>query len=255
LRGAARVAAALGVLVLLAPGAAGAVVGDGTTFGNAVASWTMPAAGPPPAPPPTPFNTVAVGPVSLASDRAGNEYAVYSDGHHVWESFSRDRGATWSTQARVDIGPGTAILPVAIAGEAGRVAVAYYKTPYENGDAPAWGFPVDAVWWVALAEDTATLERHVFAENRATSAVHYGGAPTLPLGLALWRQTGFAAVTYPSDQFDPQEPAPPQCTAAAANTAACLHLMRAVQTSGPRLVSPRAVHGVKAARKTLHRRP
>ncbi len=248
-----RVTILLASLALLAPGTAAAsvVVGAGTTFDDTTVAWGTPATQAP-QPPATPFAAGASGPVSVATDRLGTEYAAWSDGHHVWEAHSSDAGATWSPPARVDIGSGTAILPVVLVGEPGRVAVAYYKTPYANGDAPAWSFPVDAVWWVAVAENMSTLSGRVFAENRATSAVHYGAGPTLPLALSLVRATGLAVLTYPSDQFDPAEQAPPQCNASTANTSACLHTMQALQTSGPRLVSPPAAR-VKAAKKTLRR--
>ncbi|MBV8563714.1 MAG: exo-alpha-sialidase [Actinobacteria bacterium] len=231
-----RVICALGaVATLLAPAAARAVVGDGTTFTDAVVSWGAPPAQAQVAVA-TPFASVVAGPVSTASDRAGNLYAAWSDGHHIWEASSRDQGATWTAPARVDVGPGTALLPVVLAGDQGRVAVAYYKTPYSAGDAPGWAFPLDAVWWVSLAESTGG---RVFAENRATSSVHYGAAPTEPLSLAVQPRTGLAVVTYASDVYDPQQPAAPGCDAARSNTQACLHVMQAVQTSGPRLLRRR----------------
>jgi hypothetical protein len=219
-------------LALLAPAAAGAVVGDGTTFTDTVVSW-----GAPPAQAQVavaiPFASVAVGPVSVATDRSGGLYAAWSDGHHVWSARSADRGATWSAPARVDVGPGTALVPAILVGSPGRVAVAFSQTPYTNGDAPAWGFPLDAVWWVSLSE---SVDGHVFAENRATSSVHYGAAPSESLALALDPRTRRVVITYASDVYDPQQPAPPQCNARTSNTAACLHVMAALQTSGPPLV-------------------
>ncbi len=242
-----RLVVLLAALALTLPGAAaaGIVVGSGTTFDDTVVAWSPPSTQPEQTVQ-TPYYTA-----QLATDRLGHEYGVWSDGHHVWETHSTDGGATWSPPDRVDVGPGTAILPVVVAGGPGRVAVAYYKTPYENGDADASTFPVSAVWWVSVAENTSALGTHVFSESRATSAVHYGAGPTLPLGLAIAPTSGLAVVTYPSDQFDPAASGTPsQCNAATANSGACLHTMQALQTSGPRLSPP--VVRARAARK--HRR-
>src|SRR5258708_30242516 len=57
---------------------------------------------------------------SLAIDRSGNLYIVYSDSHNAFLTSSRDQGATWTVPVRVSNGTGTksAIGPWITAGNA-----------------------------------------------------------------------------------------------------------------------------------------
>jgi hypothetical protein len=66
----------------------------------------------------------------LAIDRAGNLYTVWSQGGQtVYMATSTDRGKTWSPRKRVSTFTGTNIMPWVVAGDPGRVAVTWYRSP------------------------------------------------------------------------------------------------------------------------------
>jgi hypothetical protein len=66
----------------------------------------------------------------LAVDRAGNLYTVWSQGGQaIYMATSTDRGKTWSARKRVSTFTGTNIMPWVVAGDAGRVAVTWYRSP------------------------------------------------------------------------------------------------------------------------------
>jgi hypothetical protein len=67
--------------------------------------------------------------VNVSVDKAGNVYAVYTDDHHVYYSFSTDHGRTWSGPYLVSSSSGTQIFPWSTAGDAGKLDVVYYQTP------------------------------------------------------------------------------------------------------------------------------
>lgn len=77
--------------------------------------------------------------VSVDVDRAGNLYAVWSERRVSGEegrtgrtnsflSMSRDQGKSWSTPVKMNRRPRTSVFPWVVAGDDGRVAVAYYGT-------------------------------------------------------------------------------------------------------------------------------
>jgi len=212
---------------------------------------------------PAPQVSYAQRAVSVAVDRAGAVYVVAADGHHLWVSASADGALSWTVPSRVDVGPGTALFPAAVAGAPGKLAVAYYKTPYSAGDTPAGDFPLAAVWWVAVAESTNALHRSAFHERRVSPVVRYGGLCAVGpgcganehvngvLGLAVDPARGLVTAVFTSDQYDPQEPGAPGCTAATANAGGCVHVLASAQTSGPRLLNPGSE---KAARKKLRKK-
>ncbi|GAC1540059.1 MAG: hypothetical protein NVS3B12_26700 [Acidimicrobiales bacterium] len=60
--------------------------------------------------------------VNVSLDRAGNAYALYSDNHNLFYSYSTDKGKTWSKPVQVNKGPSaTAIMPWSVAGDAGKL--------------------------------------------------------------------------------------------------------------------------------------
>ncbi|HLL74070.1 MAG TPA: sialidase family protein [Pyrinomonadaceae bacterium] len=72
----------------------------------------------------------------LTVDRAGNLYAVWSQAQStpgtsqsIWMATSTDRGATWSPRKRVSTFTGTNIMPWIVAGDAGRAAIIWYRSP------------------------------------------------------------------------------------------------------------------------------
>ncbi|HSL22923.1 MAG TPA: sialidase family protein [Vicinamibacterales bacterium] len=63
-------------------------------------------------------------------DRAGNLYAAWSDTKAVYYRYSTDDGETWSAPVRVSRGAdnATVVFPAMAAGDAGRLAFAWYGT-------------------------------------------------------------------------------------------------------------------------------
>jgi hypothetical protein len=215
---------------------------------------------------PQPVVSYAQRAVSLAVDRHGDLFAVFADGHRIWLCTSLDGGRSWAPPRRVDVGAGTALFPVAVAGDRGRLAVVYAKTPYSNGDQPGDSFPVGAVWWVALAETTRALRDGVFHEHRASPPIHYGGLCAVGpgcgaddhlngvLAASADLATGLVTALYTSDQFDPQAPGAPGCGAEGANTGACVHAMATVQTSGTRILTRATARAAGAEVRRQRRR-
>ena len=79
----------------------------------------------------------------LATDSAGNVYAVWVDGadHNVYYSSSTDQGSTWTPPIRVNTGPAVTNLFVwTHAGEPGSLAVAWLGTDQvgDPNEFPSW---------------------------------------------------------------------------------------------------------------------
>src|SRR5881227_258114 len=55
--------------------------------------------------------------LNVSVDSAGNVYSVYTDDHHVYYSFSKDHGQTWSGPYLITTTSGTQIFPWSTAGE------------------------------------------------------------------------------------------------------------------------------------------
>lgn len=124
-----------------------------------------------------PGHDVGGGFASAAVDRDHNVYVAWSDDsdgtYQIYLSASRDHGRSWSAPLRVSSPRGVNVYPTVVAGDAGRVAVAWYGTPDRaraRNDAP------DARWsvYVALTTDAFAL-RPTFAETTvATTPFHRG---------------------------------------------------------------------------------
>jgi hypothetical protein len=78
------------------------------------------------------FPSLAVDPVT------GKLYAVWSDGHGIWESTSADHGSTWSMALKVS-NTATSLMPWAAA-RGGKVDIVYYGTTAASQDDPT------AIW-------------------------------------------------------------------------------------------------------------
>src|SRR5262249_38985968 len=78
------------------------------------------------------FPSLAVDPVT------GNLYAVWSDGHTIWESTSTNRGVGWSSAVPVST-TNTSLMPW-VAARNGKVDIVYYGTSAITQDDP------NAVW-------------------------------------------------------------------------------------------------------------
>jgi hypothetical protein len=187
---------------------------------------------------------------NLAVDRGGNVYALWSDNHNVYYAFSTDGAGTWSGPFQVSK-TGTNIFPWATAGDAGKLDVVYYHTPFFDGTTPPDSYPVSAAWTVGFAQNlNATLAGSTFTEVTATPTVHLGGVCEGGVtclgdntqnrdlyddfGVAAAPSTGFASIVYSDDQYtnDANDPARPGCDPTQNNAGSCDHTSIATQTSG-----------------------
>jgi uncharacterized protein (TIGR03437 family) len=96
---------------------------------------------------------------SIAVDAAHNVYAAWSDNSagtvDVYIAVSRDRGKSWSAPIRVTQGQTVATYPTIVAGDAGRIAVAWYGT----SDPATWrGDAHGTNWYVYAAISTNALD-------------------------------------------------------------------------------------------------
>ncbi len=118
---------------------------------------------------------------SLAIDRAGNLYIVFSDSHNVFLTSSKDQGASWSVPVRVSNGTATksAIGPWITAGDSGRVDITWWgTTDLSNNDAAAQ-------WHVFFAQSQNALASiPTFAQSTATGIMHQGAICTNGTGCA-----------------------------------------------------------------------
>jgi hypothetical protein len=188
---------------------------------------------------------------NIAVDKAGNVYAVYSDDKAVFYSFSTDHGQTWHGPYQVSKSGETAIFPWTTAGDAGRIDLVYYKTPFlANATYPnPSNFPTSAAWTVGFAQNlSATTAGSTFTETTPTPVIHdgavcQGGAGCTgnrdlfdDFGVTASPTTGFASIVYSDDQFvtgDPNSVNSPSCTGPSLNnSASCDHTAIAMQTGG-----------------------
>jgi hypothetical protein len=193
---------------------------------------------------------------NITVDRAGNIYAVYSDDKAVFYSFSTDHGQTWHGPYQVSQPGETAIYPWTTAGDAGKIDIVYYKTPFlANATYPnPSNFPSTAAWSVGFAQNlSATTAGSSFTETTPTPVVHYGGVCQSgalcsgnrdlfdDFGVAASPTTGLASIVYSDDQYtagDPNSVNSPSCTdPSVSNTSSCDHTAIATQTSGSPIYS------------------
>jgi hypothetical protein len=182
--------------------------------------------------------------VNVSVDRGGNVYAVYTDGHDLFYSFSTDHGTTWTGPFKINNG-GTAIEPWATAGDAGKLDVVYYQTSFRDTSTTADNYPSSAAWTVAFAQNlSATTAGSGFSLTTATPIVHTGGVCLQGItctgnrdlfddfGVAASPATGLASIIYSDDQFSPTGQNSGGCDASQNNTINCDHTSIATQTGG-----------------------
>ncbi len=93
-----------------------------------------------------------------AVDNAGHLYVTWSNASAIFMATSTDRGASWSAAKRVtpltgDAGTGTIIMPWAIAGDPGRVAVVWYR-----GSTPGNSTNVNNRWDIYMGQSLNALD-------------------------------------------------------------------------------------------------
>jgi len=183
--------------------------------------------------------------VNVSIDRAGNVYSVYSDDHHVYYSFSTDHGKTWSGPYLITTTSGTQIFPWSSAGDAGKLDVVYYQTPYYDGINTPDNYPNTAAWTVGFAQNlNALTPGSSWARQAASPTNHFGGVCESGVtctgnrdlfddfGVAASPTTGLASIIYSDDQFDPNGPNTSGCDTTTNNSSSCDHTAIATQTSG-----------------------
>jgi hypothetical protein len=183
--------------------------------------------------------------VNVSVDKAGNVYSVYTDDHHVYYSFSTDHGQTWSGPYLITTTSGTQIFPWSTAGDAGKIDVVYYQTPYYDGVNSPDAYPSSAAWTVGFAQNlTATTPGSAWSRQTASPTVHFGGVCESGVactgnrdlyddfGVAASPTTGLASIIYSDDQFDPNGSNSSGCDASTSNSGTCDHTAIATQTRG-----------------------
>ena len=193
---------------------------------------------------------------NVSVDRAGNVYAFYSDDRNTYYSYSTDHGQTWQGPFQVNQPGETAIFPWSSAGDAGKVDVVYYKTPWVSSDpanpTPAETAPATTPWTVGFAQNLTATSGSSFSETTASPTVHFGGVCQGgalctgnrdlydDFGVAASPTTGLASIIYSDDQYtnDANDPPRPGCTASGNNMPACDHTSIATQTAGSPIFSP-----------------
>jgi hypothetical protein len=183
--------------------------------------------------------------VNVSVDKAGNVYSVYTDDHHVYYSFSADHGKTWSGPYLVTTTSGTQIFPWSTAGDAGKLDVVYYQTPYFDGTNTPDNYPDSAAWTVGFAQNLNALKAgSSWSRQTASPTNHFGGVCESGVtctgnrdlfddfGVAASPTTGLASIIYSDDQFDSSGPNTAGCDATTSNSSTCDHTAIATQTAG-----------------------
>lgn len=184
--------------------------------------------------------------VNVSVDKAGNVYSVYTDDHHVYYSFSTDHGQTWSGPFLIGGSSGTQIFPWSTAGDAGKLDVVYYQSPYYDGTNTPDNYPNSATWTVGFAQNLKALTPgSPWSTQTASPIVHYGGVCEAGVtctgnrdlyddfGVAASPTSGLASIIYSDDQYDPSGLTSPYCASQSdSNTGNCDHTAVATQTSG-----------------------
>lgn len=118
---------------------------------------------------------------SLAIDKGGNLYIVFSDSHNVFLTSSRDQAATWTVPVRVSNGTGTksAIGPWITAGDVGKVNITWWGTTASSNN------DVTAQWKIFFSQSLNALQNiPTFAQTTATDVMHQGAICTNGTGCA-----------------------------------------------------------------------
>lgn len=112
----------------------------------------------------------------LDIDTKGNLYAAWAEkgSYNVYYSYSTDHGDTWSPKQLVNrAGASSNLMPWIVAGDPGRIAVAFYCTSVDGGPEEA---SFQAPWYLCVNESTNALSNHAtFSQVRATSHPNHWG--------------------------------------------------------------------------------
>ncbi len=162
----------------------------------------------------------------VATDAASNVYVVWSESfadRDVTETrlaISHDQGATWEGPYTVNQSPATTVFPWIVAGDDGRIGIAYYGTsstgdsPEKVGDGAEW-----SVWYAQSIDAGTPGQAPTFSEVQATGTMHRGFVCTSGTGCAPGTRNlldyfqldidgqGYANIAY-TDDFNDKPGAP-----------------------------------------------
>lgn len=108
---------------------------------------------------------------SIAADKSGGLYIVFSDGHNSYLTASANGGANWTTPARVNnsFDSKTAVEPWVVAGDYGKVDVYFYGTSSSDFMDP------NASWKIFMAQSLNVFNSlPLITQNAATYVMHHG---------------------------------------------------------------------------------
>lgn len=116
------------------------------------------------------FDVLAGGFPSIAVDRAHNVYVAWGDDSsgkvELYLSVSKDRGKTWRSPQKITGNQTVSIYPTIAAGDAGRIAIAWYGTA--DPAKSRYNAP-NTLWYVyAVVSLNALEEEPTFAEARVS---------------------------------------------------------------------------------------
>ena len=170
--------------------------------------------------------------INATVDQAGTVYAVYTDNHNLFYSFSTDQGKTWSAPVQVNQAPSaTAIMPWSVACGAGQLDIVWYGTSFYDGSTVPDNYPPSATWYVYFAQSLNAAGGGTFTQAAATPVIHFGGVCESGVtcsgnrdlfddfGISAAPQTGLASIVFSDDQ--------------PGNSGADTHTAIATQTGGP----------------------
>lgn len=132
-----------------------------------------------------------------ATDRAGNVYVAWSEraafGHVISYAWSTPGGRNWSSPIQISYEIGNDIMPALVAGDAGKIAIAYYESSPIPGGAARPDASYTGLWYVSVAHSLNALDEFpVFNHTRAVpTPIHVGTVCTT--GTACLVGTAFAA--------------------------------------------------------------
>ncbi len=175
--------------------------------------------------------------INATVDRAGTVYAVYSDNHNLFYSFSKNFGETWTGPFRVSQAPSaTAVMPWSAACDPGQLEIVWYGSSFSDPSTVPDDFPESAQWQVFFAQNRqASTAGSSFTQVAATPVIHLGGVCEGGVsctgnrdlfddfGIAVSPTTGLASIVYSDDQ--------------PGNTSSDNHTAVATQIGGPAICS------------------
>lgn len=115
-----------------------------------------------------------------ATDREGNVYVAWSEraafGHVISYAWSTPGGRNWSSPVQISYEIGNDIMPAIVAGDAGKIAIAYYESSPIPGGAARPDASYTGLWYVSVAHSLNALDEFpIFSHTHAVpTPIHVG---------------------------------------------------------------------------------